>query len=491
MSCRCDPGAERDAAIIATVIVAAVLVGLSCAGLVRAQQPDNAREKIKNIRKNSRPIGEPVDQYLPAKIWELDLGIYSRYTLKDPENPIEVGTLYVNTQQGQVHPGFSPPPWRTIRTSSLRPTPNRLNNYKVTHVVAPAGYGKSALLRYLEAALKPGAAPSHSPSPLADRLRKIREIPEKGNVDLITTVKLDELGGQFAVHTTMLDELKSDAGYPLAALREASGIRLRRPPGAGRRFLDRGVRPPRGKGERLPDPDHRQYRRDPPGERKVATSTASTSTSNNVREDNKRTAVPSLAASVYIFGRPEGLSGLLQDHPGGRSEGAAGRTAQPVRYQTKRNLKKAVELSVEYTLLGGERWQNVYDLKKKPEPALAKSHYKYEIHVSKDLTNNPRKLRFNIYDGDGECIELCEPEEAFVAFKDQLDKLLGNGAELDERDKVPVTKKVLSINATNRAINFMNDCCFPGCDLRLMRPGAALSDIPTSGQEPDHRGRGG
>ncbi len=91
----------------------------------------------------------------------------------------------------------------------------QISGYEVIRVTAPPGYGKSALFRYLNDILKPGSKITGT------RPCQIRDILACKDYAFIQhhfyTIKLDELGTNFAVRSTMLDDLKNDDGFPRPA----------------------------------------------------------------------------------------------------------------------------------------------------------------------------------------------------------------------------------------------------------------------------------
>src|SRR5262249_11895166 len=87
------------------------------------------------------------------------------------------------------------------------------SRYKVTRVIAPTGYGKSALFRYLEEILKPNSTifrtvePGDIPNGIRDIRNKIRDDPQRKELtekQLIYTIKRDQLASKFAIHSTMV-----------------------------------------------------------------------------------------------------------------------------------------------------------------------------------------------------------------------------------------------------------------------------------------------
>jgi hypothetical protein len=84
--------------------------------------------------------------------------------------------------------------------------------YEVIRVTAAPGYGKSALLRYLQEIVKPGSKIGGT------RPHEIRNLLPKGEESFynrhVITIKLDELGSKFGIRSTMLDELKNEDGFP-------------------------------------------------------------------------------------------------------------------------------------------------------------------------------------------------------------------------------------------------------------------------------------
>jgi hypothetical protein len=84
--------------------------------------------------------------------------------------------------------------------------------YEVIRVTAAPGFGKSALLRYLEKILKRGCEVKGT------RPCEIRAILDGVDdtfvLENVYWIKLDELRNNFGVRSTMLDDLKNDDGFP-------------------------------------------------------------------------------------------------------------------------------------------------------------------------------------------------------------------------------------------------------------------------------------
>ncbi len=85
--------------------------------------------------------------------------------------------------------------------------------YQVTRVIAPPGYGKSALLRYLERILQRDERICGS---VPQRIASI--MPTDGTFEIknhFCQIKLEALNTNFGIRSTMLDDLKNDGGFPI------------------------------------------------------------------------------------------------------------------------------------------------------------------------------------------------------------------------------------------------------------------------------------
>jgi hypothetical protein len=93
--------------------------------------------------------------------------------------------------------------------------PEAFRRFQVRRVVAPPGFGKSALLRYLERLLKKD--PSIKGTGPQDFVKRLGDENEFHLKDHFCKIQLNDLGNRFAAHSITVDELTNDGGYPMPA----------------------------------------------------------------------------------------------------------------------------------------------------------------------------------------------------------------------------------------------------------------------------------
>jgi hypothetical protein len=290
------------------------------------------------------------------------------------------------------------------------------SRYNVTRVIAPAGYGKSALLRYLDDILKPKSEirktreVGRGANPLCVIRDKIRDNKHLKDKQLIYTIKLDELGGKFAIRTTMLDDLKNDAGFPLPAFGKLRAFDYDEHAAPGVEFLLKAFIPGFSELDRpiliidSIDEIHPE---------------SAKSLLNRFdeyieqREKDDREAGTLSVLQIFVVGRPEGFSDYYRIPQGGRMKELP-IELRPPSYQTTGDLRKAVESVAQFALFG----------ERKVDPTILQSAADKSI----DFMNNHSFLRespFNLSEfgelikvSDKYSLDLGEPyvQDLFFGF---------------------------------------------------------------------------
>jgi hypothetical protein len=235
------------------------------------------------------------------------------------------------------------------------------SRYNVTRVIAPTGYGKSALFRYLKDILEPRSKISKTlqfgegDNRIWDIRDELRAIPELENEELIHTIELDQLGSKFAIHSTMLDELKSEAGFPMPALGKLRAFDYDEHAAPGIEFLlhefvsgyaklDRPIliidsidqiHPESAKSLLVRLDDYVKRR----------------------KEIDEQAGTPSVL-QIFVVGRPEGFSEYYKISEGGGLKELPIELETPS-FQTTGDLRVAAESVVRFNLFGGG--QNAHD----------------------------------------------------------------------------------------------------------------------------------
>ncbi len=437
---RSEPGATR-LATVPRVLLASVLVGLHGAGVARAQHEACAAQKLRDIL----PIGDARESNLK------DGGI--RPALKAyEERKIEIGSFLVEANKdGFIRVVNSAlEAYRDYLSGLNDDTDTEHSRYNnVTRVIAPAGYGKSALFRYLEEGLKPKSTLRLPPLDTI-KTQLERDHKDKINNGLINEIPLDQLRRKFAIHTTMLEELKNDAGFPMPAFAKLPAFDYDESQAPTVEFLlnaflgdDSGLNRP-------------ILIIDSIDEIHPVSAKSLLERIDELIEHRKKAGNPSFLR-VFVVGRPEGFSDYYRITQGGAPKGLP-IELQPPLYQTKGDLRKAIELEVQFNVLGGGHWENAYDLKREPAPDVEANpvQRKNLILAAKVVGGEAEMLRFRIFDGDGKEVELTERAPQIGDLRKQLEPLWTQG-ELPEREKGLVIEKVISLVTTNRVIEFMND----------------------------------
>jgi len=279
--------------------------------------------------------------------------------------------------------------------------------YRVTRVTAPPGYGKSALLRYLNDILKTDSEVRGTrPDEIRDILRKDRTFDIQKHM---CTIKLDELGSRFAVHSTMLDELKNDDGFPMPAFAKLRAFDYDDHAAPGVEFLVRAFNPAysESKLDQLIlvidsiDEIH-------PESAKSLLKRIDEYIKQREEEDKGVKRVEPAKRGflrVFVLGRPEGFTDYYRITQGGVPKTEPVKLKDPC-YRSDDDLVAAAKSVVQFSILGGGEDLNSEAIKSmsinainfmKKHPWLNECRYNLSafnelVKVSNDYAKPPRSL---------------------------------------------------------------------------------------------------
>lgn len=230
----------------------------------------------------------------------------------------------------------------------------RIPECVVTRVTAPPGYGKSALLRYLNRIILEPDSEIHGTVP--DAIRGILETDHTYNIqDHMCTINLDELGSRFEVRSTMLDDLKNDGGFPMPAFGNLRAFDYDDHAAPGVEFLVRAFTPevPNLKLDRLIliiDSIDEIY----PDSAKSLLKRLDDYITQREKEDKDVEPGKRGFLRVFVVGRPEGFTDYYRIAKGGVPKTWPVKLIEPC-YHSDEELVCAARSVVEFNILGGDK----------------------------------------------------------------------------------------------------------------------------------------